>query len=165
MAAVGSLVTNAIPFVPYGNHGDTLAGREVASATYIRGTPLVLNGGRLDELTINSNTDIVGIAAEPATGTTDAEVLYWPATPDTVFVGTLEDDQTLGHAIAIGDLYTDYSCETDDDGIWFIDFGETGGTNVIVVVVGLRDWLDMTAATVRTRVLFRFLADVTIYNT
>ncbi len=164
MAAVGSLVTNAIPFVPYGDTSNVFAGREAASETYIRGTPLIQSGGRLAELTINSNTDIVGIASEPSTGTTDAEVLYWPATPETFFVGTFEDDQALGHAIAIGDLYTDYSCETDDDGIWFIDYGETGGTNVIVVLVGLRDWDDMTNSTVRTRVLFRFLKDTTIYQ-
>ncbi len=163
MAVVTSLASNAIGFLPYGKSGDrTLMGREDASETYVRGSVLILNGGRLAELAVDGVADIVGVAQRAATGTTDAEALYWPATPDMVFECTLEDDVVAGHPLAIADLYIDYAINQDDDGIHYAD--EDNNTNTAVVIVGVRDWQDMTDATVRSRVLVRFLHDVTIYD-
>lgn len=164
MAVVTSLASNAIGFLPYGKSGDrTLQGREQSGTeTWVRGAVLVLASGRLSEAAVDVTSNIVGVAQAPATGTTDSQVLYWPATPDMVFEGTLEDDQVAGHTLAIADLYIDYAINIDNDFIHYVD--EDNNSNTAVVIVGVRDWQDMTDATVRSRVLVRFLQDVTIYD-
>ncbi len=162
MAVTASLLNNAVGFLPYGK-STTLMGREDASETYVRGSALILTGGRLAELAVDGTADIVGVAQRAATGTTDTEALYWPATVNQVFEATFEDDQTAGHAIVIADLYVDYAIQQDDDGIHYVDQNDT--TNTAVILCGLRDWQNMADATVRARILVRFLKDVTIYDT
>ena len=167
--AVTSLASNAIGFRPYGKSGDLmLAGREKASASWVRGAVLSQDtAGRLQEISADENLLIVGVAAEPATTTTDAEVLFWPAMPGRIFSATFEDQTNTSstvHAIVIGDMYLNYAIQIDDDGIHYVDENDSALAQAAVVMVGMVDWQDITNATVRARVLVSFLAGATIYE-
>lgn len=162
--AVSTLQSNAISIKPVGTISGgsgivpTLQGREAASQNWIAGAVLIRSSGLLAEASADPTADIVGIAAGPASGTTNALVQYYPAGSDVVFEATLEDQTNEDHALVITNMYTDYALQTDTPGNWYVDENDT--TNTAVMIIGPRDDQDITDAKVRARVKFVFLSDV-----
>lgn len=160
--AVSSLQSNAIGFraeyaLAGGGTPRTMWGREAACQSFVAGAVLIRSSGRIATAAADPTADIVGVAKHAASGTTDDILEYWPAA-GIVFSATLEDQSNEDHALVIGNMFTDYGCQVDDDGVWYVDENETTST-AVMVIAPVKDE-DITDATVRARVLCVFLADV-----
>lgn len=164
--AVSTLLSNAISIRPSQHSGmghRLMRGQEGSSQDFTVGAPLIRSSGYLVEASADPVADIVGVAAGNSTGTQGAECLYWPATPDFVYEATLEDQSNENHALVITNMFTDYALQVDSSNNWYVDENDT--TNTCVCIVGVKNNTDITNATVRSRVLFVFLEDTTVYNT
>jgi|SRR5579872_5512461 len=159
MAAVTTLASNAFGFMTAPGTGmshEVHKGREATGQTWAKGAVLIVSSGQIAEASNQPTSAIIGIAAAKATGTVNSEVLYYPATVAQVFEATLENQATAGHTLAITDLWTKYGLYKDTNGIWYINFNDT--TNKAVTVIGTRLDSDIDNATVRARVLCRFIS-------
>lgn len=167
--AVSTLQSNAKGIEPVGTLSGGLGttpmheGREAASQTFIKGAVLIRSSGLLAEASADPTANIVGVAAEAASGTTNAIVKYWPANTNTIWEATLEDQTNEDHALVIANIFTDYGLQTDTPGNWYVDENET--TNTAVCIIKPKEYQDVTDATVRARVHFVFLADVLAQQT
>lgn len=136
-----------------------LRGNEGASETYIEGSPLIPGAGgaedNIQEAATEPVDNILGIANDPATGTTNTVREFVPALPGVVFEGNIGTSVTAG-AIAADDLYSIYPLQLSGTA-WFID--KTDNTNPCVRIVGFKD----PVGTVNGRVYFVFLSDTTAY--
>ena len=89
--AVSTLQSNAKGIEPVGTLSGGLGttpmheGREAASQTFIKGAVLIRSSGLLAEASADPTANIVGVAAEAASGTTNAIVKYWPANTNTMY--------------------------------------------------------------------------------
>lgn len=162
--AVGALESNAIGLIPFGSNFAAFQGRAKTSETWAHGAVLIRDTGELAEAAADPVADIVGVAAEGVTSAAaNTLVRYYPATQDMVFVATLEDQSNTDHALVEANLYTDFALQVDSNGVWYVDENDT--TNTGVIIIGVLNDDDIVNAKVRARVLVRFLADVTIYQT
>lgn len=161
--AVSTLTSNA-----FGFHAINPAmsiplaeGYEKASQTFKDGAVLKRDTGTLAVAGADNTADIIGVAAAPASGVTNARrqmVLAW----NQVFEATLEDETNVNHALVIANLYTDYAAQVDSSGNYYVDENDT--TNTCVMIIGANK-SDIDAATVRARVLVVFLTDTLAQNT
>jgi len=168
MAAVTSLLSNAIGIYPAGLHGTmpTLQGRAVTSETWALGSVLIRSTGELAEAAADPGgaSDVIGIAASAVTTATAAQLVpFWPWMPGTMWSATFEDQATAGHAFVEADMYLDYGLQVDDDGIWYVDQNETTATSVTMFAP--IDDSDIVDATVRARVLCTPMLDVLAMDT
>ena len=169
MAAVASLLSNAQGIQPAGLHGTmpTFQGRATTSEAWALGAVLIRNAsaaGTIEEAAADPVAHVIGIAASAVTSAAADELVpFWPWLPGTMWMGTFEDDQTAGHALVEADLFVDYGLQVDDDGVWYVDQNETTNTSV-VIWAPLND-SDLTAATVRAKVLFTPILDVMVVDT
>lgn len=167
LGAVSSLQSNAIGLVPYaslaGGTGvvPTMRGNEAASQSFVKGAVLINSSGKIATASADPTDNIIGVAAEPASGVTDDPVTFYPALPGLVFEATLEDQSNEDHALVISNVFSPFALQVDDDGIWYVD--ENDGSNTGVFVVGVKDWDDVVNAKVRARVLVTFIYAKTIY--
>lgn len=134
------------------DHTPSDVGIEAASQSFTKGDILVESSGKLAiGATDPTLGTIVGVAEHDASGTTDTEVRFVPATNDVEFEANIEG------TLAQTDVYTQYGLKLVS-GIFVIDQADT--TNVRVVVTGLVD----AVADVNGRVRFRFLPNASVYN-
>lgn len=165
--AVSTLQSNAIglrpAFAMTPGQPKLMQGRAAASETWIKGAVLIRSSGQLAEASADPTADIVGIAAGDVTSSSANDLVsFYPAFPGSVFEGTLEDESSEDHQLAVADLHTDVGLQVDNDGVWYLDENETSST--AVVIIAPKNDSDV-ASTTRARVYFTFLHDVTIYNT
>lgn len=162
--AVTSLLSQAIGFIPSKNMGGGSGiiplreGAEAASQSWKKGAVLIESSGSIAAAAADAVADILGVAAGPATGTTGAQVLYYPATPGMIFECTLEDQSNQNHVLAQSNIYANYAVQVDNDGIYYADENDT--TNTAVVIVGAKDALGTT----RARVYVQFEVDKTSFE-
>lgn len=161
--AVGTLTTNAFGLHPINPAMSIplMEGYETASSTFKDGAVLKRGSGKLVVAGADNTADIVGVAAAPASGVTDARRQYVLAY-NNIFECTLEDETNVNHALVITNLYTDYAAQVDSSGNYYADENDT--TNTCVMVIGANKG-DIDAATVRARVLVVFLTDTLAQNT
>lgn len=161
--AVSTLLSNAKGFSAVNPAMSIVSreGYEKASQSFKTGAVVIRDTGTVAVAAADAVADILGVSNAPASGTTNAKILYTPA-PGNVFEATLEDQSNEAHALVIGNLYTDYAVQVDSSGNFYIDENDT--TNTAVIIVGANK-SDIDAATVRARVLCVFLADVLAYQT
>lgn len=161
--AVGTLKSNA-----FGLHAinpamsiPLMEGYEKASQTFKDGAILKRDSGQLAVAGADNTADIIGVAAAPASGVTDAKRQFVLAAGN-IFEATLEDETNTDHALVKTNLYTDYAAQVDSSGNYYVDENDT--TNPCVMIVGANK-SDIDAATVRARVLCMFLADTLAQQT
>ncbi len=161
--AVGTLKSNA-----FGLHAinpamsiPLMEGYEKASQTFKDGAILKRDSGQLAVAGADNTADIIGVAAAPASGVTDAKRQFVLAAGN-IFEATLEDETNTDHALVKTNLYTDYAAQVDSSGNYYVDENDT--TNPCVMIVGANK-SDIDAATVRARVLCVFLADALAQQT
>lgn len=161
--AVSTLQSNAKGIVPVGHISGgsgsipTLQGREGSTQTFIQGAVLKLSSGLLIEASDGDATGLVGIAAEPASGTANTLINYYPIGVDVIWEATLEDQSNTDHALVVTNVGTKYGLYSDAAGNWYVNENDTSTTAVYVYQP--RDWQDVTDATVRARVKIRFIED------
>ena len=161
--AVGTLKSNAFGFhaINPAMSIPLMEGYEKASQTFKDGAILKRDSGQLAVAGADNTADIIGVAAAPASGVTDAKRQFVLAAGN-IFEATLEDETNTDHALVITNLYTDYAAQVDSSGNYYVDENDT--TNTCVMVVGANK-SDIDAATVRARVLCMFLADTLAQQT
>ena len=161
--AVGTLESNAFGFhaINPAMSIPLMEGYEAASSTFKDGAILKRSSGKLAVAGADNTADIIGVAAAPASGTTDAKRQFVLAVGN-IFEATLEDETNTDHALVITNLYTDYAAQVDSSGNYYVDENDT--TNTCVMIVGANK-SDIDAATVRARVLCVFLADALAQQT
>lgn len=161
--AVSTLQSNAKGIEPVGTLSGGLGtvpmleGQEASTQTFIKGAVLVWSSGQLAEASADVTSGIAGVAAEAATGTQGTRIKYWPASVNTIWEATLEDQTNEDHALVITNMGVNYALQTDTPGNWYVDENDT--TNDAALVIAPRDWDDVTNATVRARVKFVFVED------
>ena len=138
-----------------------MEGYEKASQTFKDGAILKRDSGQLAVAGADNTADIIGVAAAPASGVTDAKRQFVLAAGN-IFEATLEDETNTDHALVKTNLYTDYAAQVDSSGNYYVDENDT--TNPCVMIVGANK-SDIDAATVRARVLCVFLADALAQQT
>ena len=155
--AVGTLKSNAFGFhaINPAMSIPLMEGYEKASQTFKDGAILKRDSGQLAVAGADNTADIIGVAAAPASGVTDAKRQFVLAAGN-IFEATLEDETNTDHALVKTNLYTDYAAQVDSSGNYYVDENDT--TNPCVMIVGANK-SDIDAATVRARVLCVFLAD------
>lgn len=155
--AVSTLLSNAFGFhaINPAMSIPLMEGYEKASQTFKDGAILKRDSGQLAVAGADNTADIIGVAAAPASGVTDAKRQFVLAAGN-IFEATLEDETNTDHALVKTNLYTDYAAQVDSSGNFYIDENDT--TNTCVMIVGANK-SDIDAATVRARVLCVFLAD------
>ena len=160
--AVGALRSNAVGFIPSKNLGSAsgviplMAGVEAATQSWKKGAVLINSSGKIAIAAADPVAEIVGVAAGPASGVTDAEVLYYPARPGMVFEATFEDETNQDHVLVIANMFANFAVQLDSNGIFYVDENDT--TNTGVVIVGYKDALGTT----RARVFVEFEVDKTV---
>jgi len=161
--AVGTLESNAFGFhaINPALSIPLMEGYEKASQTFKDGAILKRDSGQLAVAGADNTADIIGVAAAPASGVTDAKRQFVLAAGN-IFEATLEDETNTDHALVKTNLYTDYAAQVDSSGNYYVDENDT--TNPCVMIVGANK-SDIDAATVRARVLCMFLADTLAQQT
>ena len=161
--AVGTLKSNAFGFhaINPAMSIPLMEGYEKASQTFKDGAFLKRDSGQLAVAGADNTADIIGVAAAPASGVTDAKRQFVLAAGN-IFEATLEDETNTDHALVKTNLYTDYAAQVDSSGNYYVDENDT--TNPCVMIVGANK-SDIDAATVRARVLCVFLADALAQQT
>ncbi|HNW41161.1 MAG TPA: hypothetical protein PKN08_04585 [Opitutaceae bacterium] len=161
--AVGTLKSNAFGFhaINPAMSIPLMEGYEKASQTFKDGAILKRDSGQLAVAGADNTADIIGVAAAPASGVTDAKRQFVLAAGN-IFEATLEDETNTDHALVKTNLYTDYAAQVDSSGNYYVDENDT--TNPCVMIVGANK-SDIDAATVRARVLCVFLADALAQQT
>lgn len=161
--AVGTLKSNAFGFhaINPALSIPLMEGYEAASSTFKDGAILKRSSGQLAVAGADNTADIIGVAAAPASGVTDAKRQFVLAAGN-IFEATLEDETNTDHALVKTNLYTDYAAQVDSSGNYYVDENDT--TNPCVMIVGANK-SDIDAATVRARVLCVFLADALAQQT
>ena len=161
--AVGTLKSNACGFhaINPAMSIPLMEGYEKASQTFKDGAILKRDSGQLAVAGADNTADIIGVAAAPASGVTDAKRQFVLAAGN-IFEATLEDETNTDHALVKTNLYTDYAAQVDSSGNYYVDENDT--TNPCVMIVGANK-SDIDAATVRARVLCVFLADALAQQT
>ena len=161
--AVGTLKSNAFGFhaINPAMSIPLMEGYEKASQTFKDGAILKRDSGQLAVAGADNTADIIGVAAAPASGVTDAKRQFVLAAGN-IFEATLEDETNTDHALVKTNLYTDYAAQVDSGGNYYVDENDT--TNPCVMIVGANK-SDIDAATVRARVLCVFLADALAQQT
>lgn len=131
---------------------------EAASQTFILGDLLAFSTDSYGVVKAGADptADIVGVAAEAATGTTGNKVAVWLAGPENEFVAHIEDTGTIA-ATDIGAAFG--VIEDTTNNIWRVDTTETGAPCVIVT-----QYIDGVGDT-NGRVVFRFTNEVDTSNT
>lgn len=160
--AVGALLSNAIGPMPHGSNFHAYEGRAKTNETWATGAVLIRDTGELAEAAADPVADIMGIAAEAVTSAaSNSRARFYPATADFTFVVTLEDQANQNHVLAEANIYADYAFQVDSNGIWYLDENDTTATSCIIIAPVSDDEIGKT----RGRVLARFLADITSYQT
>lgn len=161
--AVGTLKSNAFGFhaINPAMSIPLMEGYEKASQTFKDGAILKRDSGQLAVAGADNTADIIGVAAAPASGVTDAKRQFVLAAGN-IFEATLEDETNTDHALVKTNLYTDYAAQVDSSGNYYVDENDT--TNPCVMIVGANK-SDIDVATVRARVLCVFLADALAQQT
>ena len=161
--AVGTLKSNAFGFhaINPAMSIPLMERYENASQTFKDGAILKRDSGQLAVAGADNTADIIGVAAAPASGVTDAKRQFVLAAGN-IFEATLEDETNTDHALVKTNLYTDYAAQVDSSGNYYVDENDT--TNPCVMIVGANK-SDIDAATVRARVLCVFLADALAQQT
>ena len=127
-------------------HGEEGTGTQ----TWVRGSILILNGQRLDEAATEPVNDIFGIANHDASGTSDTDVIYTPASPNLIIEANIGTSTTAGD-IAATDMNALYPLNLTGTE-WFVD--KTDNTNPCVRVIRFRD----AVGTTNGRVYCKFLS-------
>ena len=161
--AVGTLKSNAFGFhaINPAMSIPLMEGYEKASQTFKDGAILKRDSRQLAVAGADNTADIIGVAAAPASGVTDAKRQFVLAAGN-IFEATFEDETNTDHALVKTNLYTDYAAQVDSSGNYYVDENDT--TNPCVMIVGANK-SDIDAATVRARVLCVFLADALAQQT
>lgn len=131
-------ITPAFPIGPQAE--GQLEGLEASAQSYKMGAPLIPSSGKLAEAGANPRT-FLGFAAYDAAAVADTKTRFYPALPHQVFEGTLDKASGLGtRALLQSDVYSEFGLTKDASGVWYVDIDKTtGGTNTMVLIVGLKD--------------------------
>jgi len=133
-------------------HGEEGSGTQ----TFEEGSPLIINGQRIDGAATEPVDNIVGIALADASGTTDTDVMYVKALSGTVFEGNIGTSITVGD-IAATDMNALYPLQQSGED-WFVD--KTDNTAPCVRIIRFVD----AVGTTNGRVQFEFLEDTLIHS-
>jgi hypothetical protein len=74
-----------------GNSPQTLVFPEASSQSFKRGEPVYLASGKVTEIASNTPSQILGFAAQDASGTVDTDIAVWLANDDTLFEANVTD--------------------------------------------------------------------------
>ena len=126
---------------------------EAASQTFRIGDPVVLQttsdkGHQIKISGADPTADVVGIAAEAASGTENTMIPVWIADEQTEFIGRVQDTGVLDND-DVGDSYGIVADSTNK--IWRVDRTET--TTTVVKIVKLID----SHGDTNGKVVFKFL--------
>jgi hypothetical protein len=137
-------------------------GKEIVSATFILGSPVINSGGYVAISGTSPQAEIIGIAEHAASGTTSADVRIVPALPGMVFEATLDNASTPGATVsAITDWWDHLGITVDADGIWYVDKAKTtDDTDTSVVITRVYGTIGDTCPQVE----FVFLPQVTVWG-
>ncbi len=135
--------------------------KEAATQEFNAGAPLAAAAGKVAEITdpVADTEQIVGIALNDATGTTDDDALVVPALPGLVFEGVLANVADDLYALLAADVFKYAALRRDDtNDTWFLGANDSHATNppagAACKIVGLKD----PVGTVNGRVYFVFVA-------
>lgn len=84
-----------------GNGAQLVPYPEAATQTFVRGEVVYLVSGKVTEISADNPGQILGVAAEAASGTTDTPILVWVANDDTIFSASYSDDSQAAAATAV----------------------------------------------------------------
>lgn len=132
---------------------------EEATQTFKKGAPLVEDASSAEVEIWAGGTDatqILGIAAADATGTTGADVPYYEANQYNIFQGSVVNG-TDAIALAASHINGKYSLVASGND-WYIDVSDTN-TDKVQIIAPIDDIGDTNA-----RVQFRFLSNMQIKN-
>jgi hypothetical protein len=135
-------------------------GLEDASQTWTEGAALSRDAatGEIKEYIVDGD-DLLGFASAAATGTTGAQVLFYPAVTSMRFQGALVGSSAADYTSLAADIWTDYGLAYDaTETVWYIDQGEE--TNVRVFVTRFIE----PVGTVNCLVEFVMLLDGTVFS-
>lgn len=159
----------ALPFTPaYIEGGGTTSTRHYVVKTgedFVRGAPLTINAGEVDEIDTDDVTLVVGVAGaadatafgydmgdSPVTITgRENTVPVFVANPNTVFYGQLSNGTTALVAPDAANVGVAYGIIRQSDGSWTVDEADT--TNLVVRVIKFDTSLDSPG-----RVYFKFIS-------
>lgn len=123
-----------------GASGESISGLEASSQVFLEGAPLAWSGGFLQvaaaEVSLPNTTPIVGFAAEDAHNITQGTQLirYYPALPEYVFDGILENDSTNAYVWAQADMGVRFALMADvTNHRWFVDKSVTANAQCRVI--------------------------------
>jgi hypothetical protein len=137
----------------------TMRGTEGASESWNPGAILLLDNtnGRIIEAASDDPVSLIaGVALNPATGTTGAEVHFIPALSDILFEATFSDKAAGTHTSVQTDLYKEYAL-SGTGATWYIDQNDEAAPSVM-----LWSFVD-PVGTVDARAEFYFLNSVTMF--
>lgn len=106
-------------------------GFEAASQSFDPGDVLCASSGLLTKCATNP-TSIIGISAENASGTTNAQRMYYPA-KGLVFAIPVWHDTPASAVTAYSQIGATYNLKLDSDGYWLCDIEHTTATSIQVV--------------------------------
>lgn len=110
-----------------------LTGPEGATQTFKTGAPVTASGGYLVEDTTDPD-NIVGVAIDPATGTTGTQRAVAPWIPSVLFEATLDNSGASPLTLAQTDLYAQYGLAKDSTtGAYYVDQAETSAVACTIV--------------------------------
>ena len=136
-----------------GNSPQMVPYPEAATQTFKRGEVVYLVSGKVTEIAGDTPGQILGVAAEDASGTTDTPILVWVANDDTIFSASYSDDSqaATATAVTIVGLRKILDRDTTNSRVYV----SSSGTTPRVTILGLdeRDPVGDAGA----RVLFQFL--------
>lgn len=84
-----------------GNSPQLMNYPEAATQTFKRGEVVYLVSGKVTEIAGDTPSQILGIAADDASGTTDTSIGVWIANDDTIFSASYSDDSQAAAATAV----------------------------------------------------------------
>lgn len=136
-----------------GNSPQLVAYPEAASQTFKRGEVVYLVGGKVTEIASDTPGQILGVAAEDASGTVDTQIEVWVANDDTIFEANYSDDAQAGAAtnVNIVGLRRMLDRDTTNSRVYV----SNSGTTPRVTILGLSE--KDAAGDTGGRVLFQFL--------
>ena len=136
-----------------GNSPQLVPFPEAASQTFVRGEIVYLVGGKVTEISGDTPGQILGVAAENASGTTNTQILVWIANDDTIFEANYSDDAQAGTATAVSivGLRKILDRDTTNSRVYV----SNSGTTPRVTILGLSE--KDAAGDTGGRVLFQFM--------
>ena len=136
-----------------GNSPQIMNFPEAATQTFKRGEVVYLVGGKVTEISGDTPGQILGVAVDDASETTDTSIGVWIANDDTVFEANYSDDSQTGAVTAVNSvgLRKILDRDTTNSRVYVSNSGTT--PRVTILALSEKDEAGDTGG----RVLFQFM--------